>query len=388
MNSKIRKNHSKTNFTGVYKQTIGHTYYFRSCLSLDPNRKSKITVAGFKTAEEASIARKDYEDKIRHELELRNNDNLSELIRKYLEWRQPSVKITTYHHERQLIDKYISLPYKNFTITQFCKENNLNNFRNKIATATNIRITQKNKIFHSLENLFKYGSLINVVSQGLANTVIIKCQRIKDTAIKQKGLENYWSVDEWKAFIKVIDPDSKWYCFFSLLGQLGCRIGEIRGLQNKHVNIKERTIRIEQQALNNTGIGKTVISTPKTKSGVRTVSITTKMMETLKDYMLAYKCKNPENFLFFNKPIPVGVSTVRRYFNYYIRIAGLPHITIHGIRHSNCTWLLSGNLDPQKIGYVSKRLGHASIRETLDIYMHIHKKEDPIIMKELEEINV
>ena len=49
--------------------------------------------------------------------------------------------------------------------------------------------------------------------------------------------------------------------------------------------------------------------------------------------------------------------------------AGLGHnIRLHDLRHTHATWLLEAGV-PVKV--VSERLGHSSIRITLDIYSHV-----------------
>ena len=52
---------------------------------------------------------------------------------------------------------------------------------------------------------------------------------------------------------------------------------------------------------------------------------------------------------------------------------GLGHINPHAFRHTMASLLLHGNMD---IAAISKRLGHAKITTTLDIYSHIMKESD------------
>lgn len=118
----------------------------------------------------------------------------------------------------------------------------------------------------------------------------------------------------------------------------------------------------------------------------RTVKISKKLMDQLVIYMKVLNCKDPNCFLFFNRKEPIGLQTIRRKFNDQIEKVGLPRITLHGIRHSNCTWLLSQNLSTQDIGKVSERLGHSSTKMTLDIYMGIHKEESKVINEMLDDI--
>ena len=43
----------------------------------------------------------------------------------------------------------------------------------------------------------------------------------------------------------------------------------------------------------------------------------------------------------------------------------LPHITIHGFRHTHCSLLFEAGVEMQN---VKERLGHSSIRTTMNIY--------------------
>ena len=54
----------------------------------------------------------------------------------------------------------------------------------------------------------------------------------------------------------------------------------------------------------------------------------------------------------------------------------LPLITLHDLRHTSATLLISQNID---IAVVSERLGHSNISTTLDIYTHALKKADAYI---------
>jgi integrase len=51
-----------------------------------------------------------------------------------------------------------------------------------------------------------------------------------------------------------------------------------------------------------------------------------------------------------------------------IRNSGLPRVRLHDLRHSHATHLLQTNIHPK---IVQERLGHGSIRMTLDLYSHV-----------------
>jgi integrase len=61
----------------------------------------------------------------------------------------------------------------------------------------------------------------------------------------------------------------------------------------------------------------------------------------------------------------------------------LDTVTLHGLRHTSATLLISQNVD---IATVSKRLGHASISTTLNIYTHALEKLDRTASDKLENL--
>ncbi len=60
----------------------------------------------------------------------------------------------------------------------------------------------------------------------------------------------------------------------------------------------------------------------------------------------------------------------------------LKHITVHDIRHSHATDLLSMGVPIQD---VSRRLGHSDVSTTLKIYSHSNLEQDKLIVQKLEE---
>ena len=87
---------------------------------------------------------------------------------------------------------------------------------------------------------------------------------------------------------------------------------------------------------------------------------------------------NNTGFLFFqdksgNEGKPMHPDTVNQWLRSFAQRHGLGHINPHAFRHTMASLLLHGNMD---IGAISKRLGHAKISTTLDIYSHILKESD------------
>ena len=65
---------------------------------------------------------------------------------------------------------------------------------------------------------------------------------------------------------------------------------------------------------------------------------------------------------------PVSPATVSRTFERLVWKAALPHLTLHGLRHSFATLALLNGI-PAKV--VAEILGHSSTRVTEDVYQHV-----------------
>lgn len=63
------------------------------------------------------------------------------------------------------------------------------------------------------------------------------------------------------------------------------------------------------------------------------------------------------------------------------KVAGLKPITIHGLRHSHVSLLISKRYD---IFEVSKRIGHKSVKTTQDTYGHLFDEVQKSIANDLD----
>ena len=76
--------------------------------------------------------------------------------------------------------------------------------------------------------------------------------------------------------------------------------------------------------------------------------------------------------LIFTSPFGAPISPtnfVRRYFHPLLKKCGIKDgFTFHGLRHTHATLLLQQGVNPK---IVQERLGHSSIKVTMDIYSHV-----------------
>jgi integrase len=65
---------------------------------------------------------------------------------------------------------------------------------------------------------------------------------------------------------------------------------------------------------------------------------------------------------------PIDPDMVSKDFPELVKRAGLPHLTLHGLRHANATLFQVAGVSPK---VVSERLGHSNIAITMDTYSHV-----------------
>jgi integrase len=92
----------------------------------------------------------------------------------------------------------------------------------------------------------------------------------------------------------------------------------------------------------------------------------------------------PENKPIFVENNKIFNSTVNYVLERRCIEAGVPVITVHGLRHTHASLLLFGEVS---IASVAKRLGHSSMNTTEKTYLHIirelENKDVDLVMRSL-----
>jgi integrase len=74
---------------------------------------------------------------------------------------------------------------------------------------------------------------------------------------------------------------------------------------------------------------------------------------------------------------------IDREFKKAMAASGVKQIRVHDLRHSHASVLLNNGVN---ILAVSKRLGHSSIKTTLEVYAHLMKESDDAMIEAIEKI--
>lgn len=164
--------------------------------------------------------------------------------------------------------------------------------------------------------------------------------------------------------------NSHYMPFLGLLRGTGCRFGEATALQPKHFRLDTRTpvVKIEQ-AWKRGDKGSFYIGTTKTRKGNRTVSLPGYVVEQVRPLVEA----TPKDQLVFRSlhDRRVTSSSFGKMWNRALTRLGYDadeRPRIHDIRHTHASMMLDGGID---MFVLSRRLGHESIKTTIDLYSHL-----------------
>jgi integrase len=157
---------------------------------------------------------------------------------------------------------------------------------------------------------------------------------------------------------------------------VGLRMGEALGLRWSDIDFDANTLRVSRQLQRMRDGGGLVFSEPKNASR-RTVELPQRAIEALRSHrkqqveQLKGGAQWADNgVLVFTTTIGTPLDAqniVNRFFKPLLKLAELPDIRWHDLRHTYATLLLGRGTHPT---YVQRSLGHASVQLTLDRYFH------------------
>lgn len=173
----------------------------------------------------------------------------------------------------------------------------------------------------------------------------------------------------------------KWRVMIHLLLITGVRRGELLGLKWENVDFENEKIYICKNILYAPDVG-VYEDTPKTKTSNRYISLPTETMELLKayrkwqeeriEYFMGYY--QDKGYVFAKDDGNVmHPDSVTDYLSKFSKKYNLPHINAHAFRHTMASILYYNGADSVSI---SKRLGHAQVSTTANIYAHIIDEAD------------
>ncbi len=163
---------------------------------------------------------------------------------------------------------------------------------------------------------------------------------------------------------------------YVLIANTGLRSGEALALtwdnidfSNQIITISQNASRIKNRDSQTSAGSRQIITSTKTKSGVRRIPLNDKALSAL------YQLKEQQEHNHIQTNFVIATSngnmviqnSFYRIFQNMQKSLGIMPVTIHALRHTFASNLIKAGVD---IKIVSQLLGHSSIKITYDTYVH------------------
>ena len=236
----------------------------------------------------------------------------------------------------------------------------------------------------STKTIIEHHRLISTVLEQAfkERLVIFNVARQAELPRMEKKDVNYFQPEQIEAIRNALENEQpKWKMLVHLLLITGARRGEILGLKWDKVDFDKNRIYICNSILYSSDRG-VYEDTPKTEKSKRYVTLPKETIDELRRYR-QYQAQE-----FFKNGIPQSINgyvfsqidgtamhpdSVTDYLKKFSKKYNLPHINAHAFRHTMASMLYFNGVDSVSI---SKRLGHAQVSTTANIYAHIIEEAD------------
>lgn len=191
----------------------------------------------------------------------------------------------------------------------------------------------------------------------------------------EKGPVKVLLPDQAQAFLQTAE-ENRLYILVLLGLTTGMRLGEICALQWDDINFKAGTVSV-RATMARTKENSLFRKTTKTKQSTRLVELSPKVVKALKSHKTAQareRLEAGEGWHDMGYVVcrpdgrPLWPQGVDRQLKSLFKKAGLPEYSSHVMRHTAATLMLAQGVHPK---IVQERLGHSSIKVTLDLYSHV-----------------
>ncbi len=351
----------------AYKYTLknGKTMWYAAFSYTDWTGKNRHTCKrGFKTQREA----KEYESSILNQQKTTSDILFSSLGENYMEDMENRLKPTTMENKRNIIESKL-LPY--FSRLKVCDidtikvrkwQNELLSFRDENGNPYSQ--TYLKTCNNQLSAILNYA----VTHYNLASN---PCRAAGSIGKSKAGRMNYWTQKQYELFSQNIHK-SAIKLAFDILFYTGMRSGELLALTPADI-LPDQRISINKNfaKLN----GEELFLEPKTPKSRRDIAIPEFLYDDIQQYLSRIGEIEPDDRIFY-----FTKSALEKEIKRVANKTGLPPIRVHDLRHSHASMLIDMGFD---ILEISERLGHESVKTTLDTYSHLYPDKDKQLAERL-----
>jgi integrase len=180
-----------------------------------------------------------------------------------------------------------------------------------------------------------------------------------------------WSPGQLHTFLTAVEDEPD-YPLWRLAASTGMRRGELLGLRWTDIDLERGLVSVQRQLVRNGNALE--FGRPKTAAGRRTLCLDQSTVRILAEHRqrqaesAAARRLTPDLVFCRANGAPRDPDVVTHQFIQRAVRAGLPRIRLHDLRHTHASIALQAEINPK---VVQERLGHASVKVTLDTYTHV-----------------
>lgn len=355
-------------------------WLFKTYLGTDIDGKTiQTTRRGFKNITEAKEAELQLQLEVKKNIAEKKESKLNNLItfddvyKKWFKQYKNTVKESTWYKTERMFNNHILKDFGHMYVSDITLD-----YAQEVLNKWFDKTKSKYKRFlNYTNNVMDYAIKLQYLNTNpLKNLTIPKV--IKTIEDNEKEL-NYYTKEELLSFFETLRliGNQKAYTFFYLLAFSGLRKGEALALYWEDIDFKEGILKISK-TLTRIANSKLVLGTPKSRESHRTISLDKSTIDVLKKWKKEQKkevvnLKDKKQLVFSNINNSLLSDAKPRKWLMQVQTINknLKYITVHGFRHTHCSLLFESGAT---IKQVQKRLGHADVQTTLNIYAHISKK--------------
>ena len=324
------------------------------------------------------------------ELEVKSGGNcvnfdkitFSEFTTKYLEQKKTSLSPTTYVFYEMIIRTELIPMFgtmkmrdiKTYHVQQFIQYLATEKKRND-GVEGGISATTVRRYTTVLRSILTLAYKLDYIPEDVGNSRKIEFPKEASTEIE------VYTVEEVSEILKALENEPiNIRTLVEVAIFTGMRRGEIVGLKWGDIDFQNQKIHVKRSIYKPKN-GKAQEKEPKSKYGIRTISIPEQLCKTLVSYraqqdrhisFLGDAWKNLDYVFTEEDGYVMNPQTPTKQFSNFLKRHGIRHLKFHGLRHTSATMLLANGCD---IKTVSTRLGHADI-DTTNIYVHALESTD------------
>lgn len=356
----------------------------------------EFSIGTFRTKKEAEIEASKVEERIYYGQALTDRHMLFEDVADewLFEHKKANVKDSTFEQLEVIVRRHI-LPYFGKKRIIRIRRPEIKRWLNKYAEMKDENGNEKYsygsrlKYLSVLKSIFHYAvHELEVLEKNPADRLKVP---VKDKVAVKKDVK-YYSLEELNRLLDFMrtykhqrfEGYQLYYMLMYFLSQTGLRVSEALALRWTDIDGNKLTVERQTSRDNNNNL---VLTTLKNSSSYRTIALNDDLLRELKKFKLKQNelilrnerfRKNKDGIIFQNYlGNYLTPSTVRESIREYCKKAGVEYKGTHGFRHTHAVLLLESGAS---IKFVSKRLGHKTIKTTADTYLDITEKieEDEI----------